>query len=218
MVPNRATVERQFTQRARKGDTSVGTLTYRQYPAGRERGLLVNGNSDALYFPGLQNHCRRWLQPWIKTFAPWKKSCEQPRQHIEKQRHYLYDKGLYNQRYGFSSSYVWMWELDHKESWAPKNWYFWMWCWRRLLRVLWTARSIHSILKEISPEYSLEQLMLKLKLQSFGPLMRRTESLEKTDDGKEWREEKGTTEDEMVGWHHWLGGHEFEQTPGVGDG
>ena len=85
--------------------------------------------------------------------------------------------------------------------------------------VLWTARSIHSILKEISPEYSLEQLMLKLKLQSFGPLMRRTESLEKTDDGKDWRqEEKGTTEDEMVGWHHWLGGHEFEQTPGVGDG
>ena len=76
-----------------------------------------------------------------------------------------------------------MWELDHKESWAPKNWWFWtvVWCWRRLLRVPWTARSFNwSILKEISPEYSLEGLMLKLKLQFFGYLMWRTDSLEKT--------------------------------------
>ena len=83
---------------------------------------------------------------------------------------------------------------------------FELWCWRRLLRVLWTARrSNQSILKEISPEYSLEGLMLKQKLQYFGHLMRRTDSLEKTDAGKDWRqEEKGTTEDEMVGWHHQL--------------
>jgi len=76
-----------------------------------------------------------------------------------------------------------MWELDHKESWAPKNWWFWtvVWCWRRLLRVPWTARSFNqSILKEISPEYSLEGLMLKLKLQFFGYLMWRTDLLEKT--------------------------------------
>ena len=84
------------------------------------------------------------------------------------------------QSYGFSSSHVWMWELDYKESWAPKNWCFELWCWRRLLRVPWTARrSNQSVLKEISPEYSLERLMLKLKLQYFGHLMGRTDSLEK---------------------------------------
>ena len=74
-----------------------------------------------------------------------------------------------------------MWELDYKESWALKNLCFELWCWRRLLRVPWTARrSNQSILKEISPEYSLEGLTLKLKLQSFGYLMWRTDSLEKT--------------------------------------
>ena len=83
--------------------------------------------------------------------------------------------------YGFSSSHVWMWELDYKESWAPKNWCFELLCWRRLLRFPWTARRCNqSILKEISPEYSLEELMLKLKLQYFGHLMRRTDSLEMT--------------------------------------
>ena len=81
----------------------------------------------------------------------------------------------------FSSSHVWMWELDHKESWALKNWSFELWCWRRLLRVPWTARrSNQSILKEISPEYSLEGLMLKLRLHYFGHLMWRADSLEKT--------------------------------------
>ena len=97
---------------------------------------------------------------------------------------------------------------------------FELWCWRRLLRVPWTARkSNHSILKEISPEYSLEGLMLKLKLQYFGHLMQRTDSLEKILMLENWRhEEKGTTEDQTVGWHCRLDGHEFEQTPGVGDG
>ena len=90
---------------------------------------------------------------------------------------------------------------------------FELWCWRRLLRVPWTARRVNqSILKAISPEYSFEGLMLKLKLQYFGHLMRRTDSFEKTlITGKDWRQEaKGTTEDEMVGWHHWLNGHDFE--------
>ena len=90
------------------------------------------------------------------------------------------DKGSYSQSYGFSSSHVWMWELDHKESWALKSDAFKLWCWRRLLRVPWTARrSNQSILKDISPEYSLEGLMLKLKLQYFGQLMWRMDSLEK---------------------------------------
>ena len=90
------------------------------------------------------------------------------------------------------------------------------------MRVPWTARrSNQSILKEISPEYSLEGLMPKLKLQYFGHLMQRADSLEKTlmQAGRDWgQEDKGTTEDEMVGWHHQLDGHEFEQTLGVGDG
>ena len=88
---------------------------------------------------------------------------------------------------------------------------FKLWCWRRLLRVPWTARrSSKSILKEISSEYSLEGLMLKLKLQYFGHLMQRADSFKKTLMlGKIGQEEKGTTEDEMVGWHHRLNGHEF---------
>ena len=98
---------------------------------------------------------------------------------------------------------------------------FELWCWRRLLRVPWTARRYNQlILKEISPGHSLEGLMLKLKLQSFGRLMWRADSLQKTlKFGKVWRqEEKGTTEDEIVGWHHRLNGHEFGWTPGAGDG
>ena len=97
-----------------------------------------------------------------------------------------------------------------------------LWCWRRLLRVPWSARrSNQSILKEISPEYSLEGLMLKFKLQYFGHLMWRTDSLEKKDldAGEDWRqEEKGTTWDEMVGRHHRFDGHEFEQAPGDREG
>ena len=89
---------------------------------------------------------------------------------------------------------------------------FELWCWRRLLRVPWTARrSNQSILKEISLGISLEGMMLKLKLQYFGHLMRRVDSLEKTDAGRDWgQEEKGTTEDEMAGWHHRFDGHEVE--------
>ena len=105
----------------------------------------------------------------------------QPRQHIKKWRHYFANKGPSSQSYCFSSSHVWMWELGYKESWVPKIDPFELWCWRRLLRVPWTARrSNQSILKEIRPEYPLEGLMLKLKLQYFGHLMLRTDSFEKT--------------------------------------
>ena len=111
------------------------------------------------------------------------------------------------------------------ESWTVKKAEHWridafeLWYWSRLLRVPWTARKLNqSILKEISPGYSLEGLMLKLKLQYFGQLMQSIGSLEKTDSGKDWRQEKGTTEDEMVGWHHRLHGHEFEQAVGDGEG
>ena len=113
--------------------------------------------------------------------APWKKSYDQPRQHIKKQRHYFSNKGPSSQSYGFSSSHVWMWELDYKETECWRIDAFELWWGRRLLRVPWTARrSNQSILKEISPKYSLEGPMLKLKLQYFGHQMGRTNSLEKT--------------------------------------
>ena len=116
--------------------------------------------------------------------------------------------------YGYES-----WTMKKAERWRIDA--FELWCWKRLLRVPWTARrSSQSILKAISPGCSLEGMMPKLKLQYFGHLMRRVDSLEKTlilgrIGGQE---EKGTTEDEMAGWHHRLNGHEFEWTPGVGDG
>ena len=152
--------------------------------------------------------------------TPLKKSCDQPRQHIKKQRHYFADKGLSSQSYGFSSSHVWTWELDYKESWAPNIDAFELWCWRRLLRVPWASRRCNLwILKEISPEYSLGRLTLKMKLQYFGHLMWRTVSFEKTLMIARFKAGgEGTTEDEMVGWHHWLDGHESEQALGVGDG
>ena len=97
---------------------------------------------------------------------------------------------------------------------------FELWCWRKLLRVPWTARrSNQFILKEISPGCSLEGLMLKLKLQYFGYLMQRADSFEKTLMlGKIKARGEGSTEDGLAGWHHWLNGHEFQWTPGVGDG
>ena len=109
--------------------------------------------------------------------ASWKKSYDQP---IKKQRHYFANKGPSSQSYGFSSSHVWMWELDHKVEHQRID-AFELWCWRGLLRVPWTSgRSSQSILKEISPVYSLERLMLKLKLNYFGHLMWKTGSFEKT--------------------------------------
>ena len=111
------------------------------------------------------------------------------------------------------------------ESWTVKKAECWridafeLWCWRRLLRVPSSARrSNMSIQKNISPGWSLEGLMLKLKLQYFGHLMQTVDSGKNPDAGRDWgQEEKGATEDEMAGWHHQLDGHEFEWTPGVGD-
>ena len=135
-----------------------------------------NGNSVRLYFWGLQNHCRWWLQPWNwKTLAPWKKSYDQPR-----------DVTL-STKIRLVKAMVLPVVMYGCESWTTKKAEhqridaFQLWCWRRLLRVLWTIRrSNQSIIKEISPECSLEGLMLKLKLQYFGNLIRRAESFEKT--------------------------------------
>ena len=134
--------------------------------------------------------------------VPWKESYDQARQHIKKQRHYFADK------VHLVKAMIFPVVMHGCESWTIKKSEcqrinaFELWGCRRLLRIPWTARrSNQSILKEMSPEYSLEGLMLKPKLQYFGHLMGRTDSLKKTlMPGR--REEKGTIEDEMVGWHH----------------
>ena len=111
------------------------------------------------------------------------------------------------------------WTIKKSEHWRIDA--FELWCWRRLLRVPCTTRRLNqSILKDINPEYSLEGLMLKLKLQYSGPPDVKSQLTGKDPDaGKDWgQEEKAVTEDKMVGWHHWLNGHEFEQTLGDSEG
>ena len=136
--------------------------------------------TDRLYLGGSKITADGDCSHEIKMLAPWKKSCDQPRQHIKKQRHYFANKGLSSQSYGFSSSHVRMWEWDHKESWVPKNWCFWTVVLEKTLE-----SPLDCKIKPVNPKGNqswifIEELMLKLKLQYFGHLMRRTDSLEKT--------------------------------------
>ena len=108
----------------------------------------------------------------------WKENYDKPRQRIKKQRHHFADKSPHGQRFPVVMYGCESWTVKKAGCWRPDT--FELWCWRRLLRVPWTARSNQSILKEINPEYSLEGLMLKLKLQYFDPLMWRADSLEKS--------------------------------------
>ena len=138
----------------------------------------------------------------LKNTYSWKESYDQHKQHIRKQRHYFANKGPFSQGYGFSSGHVWMWELDYKESWALRIDAFELWCWRRLLKVPWTARkSNQSILKEISPGCSLEGLMLRLKCQYFGHLMWRADSLERP---WCWERLRAGGEGDDRGWDGWM--------------
>ena len=115
----------------------------------------------------------------LSLLPSWREDYEKPRQCIKNQRHHSADKGLYSEGYGFSSSHVWMWELDHKKAEHRRTDAFELSCWIRLLRVPWMARrSNQSILREINPESSLEGL--KLELQYFGHQMWRADSLENT--------------------------------------
>ena len=142
--------------------------------------------------------------------TPWKESYDQPKQHIKKQKHHFVNKGLCSQGYGFSSSHIWMWELDHKESWkkkkswAPKNWCFWTVVLETTLESHLDCKEIKPvIIKEISPEYSLEVLMLKLKPILWPPDVKKWLIRKDPDTGKDWRQkEKGMTKHEMVGWHY----------------
>ena len=152
-----------------------------------------DGNSDRLYFLGLQNHCRWWLQPWNwKMLAPWKKSYDKLDSVLKSRDITLPTKVLLVKAmvfpvvmYGCES-----WTIKKAEHWKTDT--FELWCWRRILRVPWaTRRSNQSILKEICPEYSLEGLMLKLKLQYFGHLRQRTDRWKKLWCWERWRTGRG---------------------------
>ena len=120
-----------------------------------------------------------------------RKNYDKTRQGIKKQRHHFAINGPYSQSYCFSSTPVWMWELGHKEDQVLNNWCLQLWCWRKLLRVLWTTRSNQSILKEINSEYSLEELMMKLKLQQFWPPDWKSQLIGKDPDaGKDGRQKE----------------------------
>ena len=153
--------------------------------------------------------------------GPWKKSYEQPRQHIKKQRHYFANKGPSSQSYGFSSSHVWMWELDYKESWVLKSWCFRTVVLEKTLKSPLDSKEIQSVnLKGNQPWLFIGRTEAEAETPMLWPHDAKNWLIGKDPDaGKDWRwKEKGMTEDEMVGWHHWLNGHEFEQTLGVGDG
>ena len=180
-----------------------------------------NENSDRFYFLGLQKHFRWWLQPWNqKAFAPWKKSYDLPRQHIKKQRHYFADKGTSSQSYGFFSGHVWMWELDNKKGWALKNWCFQTVVLEKTLDGPLDSKEIKPVNRKGNKHWifigrtdvEAEALVL------WPPDVKNSLIGKDPDAGKDWRQEKGTTEDEMFGWHHWLDGREFEKALGVGDG
>ena len=135
---------------------------------------------------------------------------------LKKQRHYSANKGPSSQSYGFSSSHVWMLELDHKESWAPKNWYFWTVVLEKILESPWNCKEI----KQVHPKGNQSWMFIgRTDAILWLPDVKNWLIGKDPDAGKDWRqEEKGMTEDEMVGWHHQLDRHKFKQAPGVGDG
>ena len=160
-----------------------------------------NGNSDRLYFLRLQNHCRWWLQPWNlrHLLLGWKAMTNLDS--TLKSRDITWPTKVCIIKPMVFPAVMYRCESwTIRKGWEQRNWWFELWCWRRLLRVPWTARGSNQlILKEINPEYSLEELMLKLKLQNFGHLKWRADSLEKTLMlGKiERRRTRGQTENEM---------------------
>ena len=157
----------------------------------------------------------------LKDVCSLEESYDQPRQHTKKQRHCFTDKGLPSQGYGFSSSHVWMWELDYKESWAPKNCCFWTVVLEKTLKSPLECKEI----KPVNPQGNQSWILIgKNDAEAEAPILWSPDAKnwliwKDPNAGKDWRqEEKEITEVEMVEWHHWFNGHEFEQAPEVGDG
>ena len=152
--------------------------------------------------------------------APWKESYDQPRQHIQKQRHCFTNKGLSSQGYSFSSSHVWMWELDCEESWAPKNWCFWTVVLEKTLESPLNCKEIQPVHPKGDQSWVLfGRTGVEAETLILWPTDAKSWLIWKDSDaGKDWgQEEKGMTEDEMIGWHHRLNGHGFWWTLRVGD-
>ena len=152
--------------------------------------------------------------------APWKKSYDQPKQRIKKQRHYFADKGLSCQSYGFYRNHVQMCDLGHEEGWVLKNWCFWTVVLEKTLE----SPLDHKI-KPVNPEGNKPWIFIgRTDAEAEVPILWPPDVKnwligKDPDAGKDWRrEEKGRTENGMVAWHHWLNGHEFEQTPGDSKG
>ena len=144
---------------------------------------------------------------------PWKKDYDKPRQHIKKQRNYFANKCPSSQSSGLSSSRVWMWELDYKESWTPKNWCFWAVLLKKTLESPLDCKEI----QPVNPKGNQSWILIgRTDAEAETPILwppdaNNWDICKDPDAGKDWGEEKkGMTEDEMVGWHHWLNGLEFE--------
>ena len=153
--------------------------------------------------------------------APWKESYDKPRQHIKKQRHHFASKGPYSQSYGFSNSHVWMWETDCNKGWAPKPWCFQLVVLEKSLESPLDCKEVKPVnLKGNQPWIFIEMTHAKAKAAIPWPPDVKSWLIGKDPDaGKDWGQKgKGVAEDEMVGWHHWLNRHEFEQTPGDSEG
>ena len=149
---------------------------------------------------------------WLNN-VPLKKSYDKPKQHIKKQRHYFANKDLSSLSYGFSSSHVWMWDLDYKESWVLKNWCFWTVVLEKTLESPLDCKEIQPVHPKGNQSWIfIGRTDAEAETLIFWPPDVKNWPIGKDPDaGKDWRwEEKGTTEDEMVGWHHRLDGHEFE--------
>ena len=146
----------------------------------------------------------------VLMLAPWKKTYDQPREHIKKQRHYFADKGPSSQSYGFSSGHVWMWELDYKESWVPKNWCFWPVVLEKTLESPLDCKEI----KPVNPKGNQSWIFIgRTDAEAEAPILWASDTKncfpgKDPDAGRDLRQEKKEmTEDEMVGWHHRLDGH-----------
>ena len=157
----------------------------------------------------------------LKMLTPWKESYDQPRQHIQKQRHYFANKGPSSQGYGFSRGHVWMWELDCEESWALKNWCFWMVVLEKTLESPLDCKEIQPVhSKGDQPWVFFGRTDAKAETPGLWPPHAKSWLIGKgSDAGRDWgQDKKGMTEDKMAGWHHRLTGHEFGWAPRVGDG
>ena len=157
----------------------------------------------------------------IKKSLLWQQSYDQPRHHIKKQRDYFANKGLSSQSYSFSSGHVWIWESNNKEGWVPKNWCFWTVVLEKILESALDCKEIKTVHPKGDQSWtSFGRAYADAEAPVLWPPDAKSQLIRKESDaGKDWRqEEKGMKEVKMIGWHHWLNGHGFEQAPGDGEG